>query len=228
MFLKRRLYAQFSCRYVVVKSRKLTSLQTSPLKSVINQTVLKSSLWSSASHELGNISCYYRQAPPPHLLALYSHSRITIKWSLKMNCREKVKFHFLEILGTYIFFTVGLNDWDFIQVVSEQHLWISERSQDSRLSGCVDCLQNNCQFEESIELLTKRPRLWVTMVTYSCRTPSAELDLMGQITTGPELQLCFLLPSLPWEILCVSVGHGRVPPPSDSTQSVETLLNPNS
>lgn len=43
-----------------------------------------------------------------------------------MNHGEKVKFHFQENLGTYLFLTVGLSDQD-IQVVSEQHLWICER-----------------------------------------------------------------------------------------------------
>lgn len=118
--------------------------------------------------KLGHISCYYRQAPYPYLTVVYSHSRIIIKWSSKMNHEEKVKFHFLEIWRTYIFLTVGLNDRDFIQVVSEQHLWISERSSDSQLAGRIDCLWNNCQFEEFTELLSKkRISLWVVMVRYA-------------------------------------------------------------
>lgn len=57
-----------------------------------------------------------------------------------MNHEEKIKFHLLEIWRTYIFLTVMLNDQDFIQVVSEQHLWISERSSDLQLVWCIDCL----------------------------------------------------------------------------------------
>lgn len=57
-----------------------------------------------------------------------------------MNHEEKVKFHFLEIWRTYIFLTVMLNNQDFIQVASEQYLWISERSLDLQLVGCIDCL----------------------------------------------------------------------------------------
>lgn len=163
--------------------------------------------------KLGNIFCYYRQAPSPYLTVVYSHSRIIIKWSSKMNHEEKVRFHFLEIWRTYIFLTVGLNDRDFIQVVSEQHLWISERSSDSQLAS-INCLWNNRQFEEFIELLPKkRIRLWVMIVRYGCREPSAELDLTGKLTKGMELLLCVSLPSQQQRfcVFLLDTGESMIP-----------------